>query len=150
MRETKSRALSMCKGERWVYGDLRHYNRNPHTEKWTIHDPDTGLETDIDERTVGQYTGLHDRKDREIYEGDILFVEFSDKSGGYYLVGWNDKTAAWGIMDRYEYRSIHDGYDFAEFKNHTLLAFFKEAIIFEVAGNIHDNPELMNIPKAKK
>ena len=46
MRQIKFRALSMCKGERWVYGDLRHYARNPHTEKWTIHDPTTGLETD--------------------------------------------------------------------------------------------------------
>ena len=74
MREIKFRALSMCKGKRWVYGDLRHYARNPHTEKWTIHDSATGLETDIDETTIGQFTGMYDKNGKEIYEGDIVEV----------------------------------------------------------------------------
>ena len=100
----------------------------------------------VDPNTVGQYTVLHDRKDREIYEGDILFVEFADKSGGYYLVGWNEETASWGIMDRYEYQFLKEGNDCPEFMNHTLLAFLKQAIVCEVVGNIHDNPELMNVP----
>lgn len=149
MRQIKFRGkCSHC--DAWAYGNLVDYGEEELPE---IHGFDPYMEGDerwreitVDRDTVGQYTGLHDRKDREIYEDDILFVEFADKSGGCYLVGWNEETASWGIMDRYEYQSIHEGYDFAEFKNHTLLAFLKQAIVCEVVGNIHDNPKRMNVP----
>ena len=141
MREIKFRGKSLRDGE-WFYGNLfdRDTKGNAHI---------TTLERGclvIDHDTVGQYTGLHDRKDREIYEGDILFVEFADKSGGNQLVGWNEETASWGIMCTYEYQSLKEGDDWPEFKNHTLFAFLRHAIVCEVVGNIHDNPELMNVP----
>ena len=143
MRTICYRAISMCRGERWVYGDLRHYNRNPHTEKWTLHAPDTGIETDIDETTIGQYTGLHDTDGREIYEGDIINTSFSDGSQGLSLIGWNDKTGCFGCMDKYAYMSIAEGYDFAEFKGYVLVAFLERAESISVVGNVHDNPELL-------
>ena len=96
--------------------------------------------------TVGQLIYLQDKKGLEIYEGDILFVEFADKSGGKQLVGWNEEAASWGIMNRYEYQALKEGDEWPEFKNYTLLAFLKHAIICKVVGNIHDNPELVNVP----
>ena len=139
----------------WVYGTFQYIAQRrvrpgatdngtlePRNDKGRIVDL-YGTETEVLCDTVGQYTGLHDRKDHEIYDGDIIFVEFADKSGGNQLVGWNEETASWGIMSTYEYQSLMDGDDWPEFKNHTLLAFLKHAIVCEVVGNIHDNPELL-------
>ena len=119
-REIKFRALSMCKGDEWVYGDLCHYARNPHTEKWTIHDPSTGLETDIDETTIGQFTGLYDKNGMRIYEGDILSIG----------------------EDMYVCEFVDGGFEFRDKRDNLLIV---KSIVHhtEVIGNIHDNKDLL-------
>lgn len=126
----------MCKGERWVYGDLRHYNCNPHTEKWTIHDPSTGLETDIDESTIGQFTGLYDKDGKEIYEGDIV------KKHDPYNVWTSDYIGEvrWG-KGRWKVPNFSFGCWFETDLYFDDFAGHKQKII----GNIFDNPAL--IPK---
>lgn len=140
-REIEFRGKRLDNGE-WLYGDLMHDNQGG-CYIYPLDGLGLFVENKVATGTVGQFTGLCDKKDKKIYDGDILFVEFADKSGGYQLVGWNEKTASWGIMDAYSYQSIKEGYDFAEFKNHVLLAFLKDALICEVVGNIHDATQLL-------
>ena len=86
--------------------------------------------------TIGQYTGLHDNKGNEIYEGDIV------KKHDPYNVYTSDYTGEviWG-KGRWKVPNFSFGYwtesdlYFDDFAGH------KQKVI----GNIYDNPEL--IPK---
>ena len=66
-------------GKGWVYGDLVHNKRVDLTDRVMV----GGYE--VVPESVGICIGLKDKKTNEIYDGDILYVEFEDKSGGYYL-----------------------------------------------------------------
>ena len=98
---------------------------------------------EIDPETLGQLLDRKDKNGNDIYDGDILYVEFADGSHNYSLIGWNEQQMCWGCMSNYDYQSIADGYDFAEFKGYVLNAYLREALICEVVGNVYDNPELL-------
>lgn len=72
----------------------------------------------VDPDTVGQFTGLHDKNDQEIYEGDI--IRHKDMVKPYHV-----------IYDEYQF-SPNDGFRSLCYPKH-----------WEVIGNIHDNPELI-------
>ena len=151
MREIKFRAKH---GKEWVYGDLHLLSKMPH-----IHtDPFTKKSINIE--TICQYTGLKDKNGKEIYEGDILRVEeFKNESGPiekseefYEVFDLEDMK---GEKQR-EYTSPVSWEDGAfvisvNRKGDTdLSALFGDMrlsfpiFIFEVIGNIYDNPELIN------
>lgn len=133
MRTIKFRAKSECRGETWLYGYIRHYCHNPHTEKWTIYDPETRMETDIYPETIGQFTGLKDKDGTEIYEGDI--VKFKSQYENIGVVKWDDVNPCFCIEyydNRYD-RIIDWEYDFVKCG----------CMIIEVVGNLQDNPEMM-------
>jgi uncharacterized phage protein (TIGR01671 family) len=82
-----------------------------------------------------QFTGLHDKNSKEIYEGDILKLNTSkgilpDK---FYEVYWH-KTGSW-----YQRWIVED----SAFKE---LPTMLEGLYYaEVIGNIYSNPELMEL-----
>ena len=81
--------------------------------------------------TVGQFTGLHDKDDKEIYEGDIL----SRKDGGA-LLKVEFRHGAFG----YEY--CGEFHAWAGNHNFTFNPYDTD-VDFSIIGNIHDNPELI-------
>lgn len=96
MRQILFRGRRLDNGE-WIYGDLQ-LGDGDHIPMVGVvrggHDPDY---YQVEEATVGQFTGLHDKDSRPIYEGDIVMqrgysgvkpmvVRFEQ---GAFIVGWH-------------------------------------------------------------
>jgi len=102
MREILFRGKRLDNGK-WVYGDLKHDDLDFDTDIVYIyfHNKIEGrYETvEVDPATVGQFTGIHDKNGKRIFEGDIvttdikrpvlqhLIVEFRD---GCFMFNCND------------------------------------------------------------
>jgi len=108
MREIKFRAWDKKREE------MLHY-------EGIFNTPDIRFDTSI----LMQYTGLHDEKGKEIYEGDIL----RDEQGEGFVV-WCEGDAMWGVEKNEDwvypfscnvYRNTH-----------------------EIIGNIYENKDLLN------
>ena len=137
MRAIKFRGKRLDNGE-WINGDL--HIRTPHAH---IHSA-LGSRAFIDTDTIGQFTGLHDKNGKDIYEGDILrsdeypfncdgvdnyFAEivWADNVCGFYRITLKNPNSTvrgishgcWEQLDKEDIKS------------------------FEVIGNIYDNKEYL-------
>ena len=121
MREIKFRGKRLGNGE-WIYGDLHIRTPFPH-----IHSEIDHNRVNIDPHTVGQFTGLHDKNGKEIYEGDIVVIDGIIR--GY--VRYNARY--W----RYEVAAADE-----PLENERIPSGRPEKC-WMVIGNIHDNPELL-------
>ena len=131
MREIKFRGKDIFSGK-WLYGAYIP------TEFTQWREPsifDGHHRAEVDCETLGQYTGLMDCKEREIYEGDILTLDCNPeyfRFGEHDIVEWS--SCGWRC------RNPHYGRDMSLYD---ALCTDKLYVI----GNIHDNPELLEETK---
>lgn len=111
-REIKFRGFSK-KLNSWVYGFLQEVDVEGVGYSYIFWQGNT---TFVEANSVGQFTGLHDKNGKEIYEGDIV----TDGVGKYKII-YDLKLA--GYQPYYIFRDEPENY-------------------CEVIGNIYENTEL--------
>ena len=146
-RKIKFRGKEIDTGK-WVYGGLFKEPAPPQCFEKTLEDkywivypnprymPDWNLpyemvRTDIEKETIGQYTGLKDKNGKEIYEGDVVAMQFQRAC--------KRKKAVIKYIDKYAGFVLTE--TLKEKENTSLGDYQMENV--EVIGNIYDNPELL-------
>lgn len=144
-REIKFRGKMIPENE-WIFGTILRIPAPPvcfgksESDKYYIQFPDPRympdwnmpyrmVQGEVNPDTIGQYTGLHDKNGKEIYEGDIL--KFSEVDTA--IVIWNEKYAYFMVKPIQEY------YFDSDVLGHTLE--YNDNV--EKIGNVYDNPELL-------
>ena len=130
MRETEFRGKTgTTEGSKWVYGyyyKVKSFFDNESANYITVIRSNHLTDFSVDEETVGQYTGLKDKKGKKIFGGDIVDVT---------------RPCVWekGIV------ILKNGCFFIKVKE-TLLPLYEcemNNYKLEVIGNIYDNPDLL-------
>lgn len=155
-REILFRGKSINTG-RWLYGYLFNWGLTAPTnvpcicvcvpkfweEAYTLYTvlPDT----------IGQYTGLKDKGGKKIFEGDILRLTIPDGSTRHFVVEWANEDRTLKPLNGFQ----HDGNPIRisgwcfNWNGHRLYPTVMDGVPdnerMEIVGNIHDNPDLLEI-----
>lgn len=137
MREILFRGKSLKNGE-FVEG---HYFKNDSgtfifTFPYHANYADIDIMVKADPETVGQYTGVNDKNGKKIFEGDIVEATSGETGNSCRYEVCFSATDLW-----FGFRSLGGGYIYSlyELVDEELGA----DISFEVIGNIHDNPDIL-------
>lgn len=144
MRTIKFRAKVFDEPNEWVIGYLvkkgNHYCIFQEYEHEGSKSCGWGV-FGIDEETLGEFTGLQDIDGKDIYEGDIVEMYFSESDdNGYILREWtitgevfySNYSYGYSVLEKFELDNNEK--DYTEYQ---LIPAVK------VIGNIYDNPELL-------
>lgn len=138
-----------CDNGQWVYGHYveSHYSwkgYHPH-KSWILDDAKTnggffalqGKRAVLD-NSVGQFTGLHDKNGKEIYEGDIIKHPYVDPIFRDLV----EPKEGDGVTSEVVF---HDGAFVVKYDENDFIyldGFTRHGYV-EVIGNIHENSELV-------
>ncbi|MGM9838129.1 MAG: YopX family protein [Paludibacteraceae bacterium] len=135
MREVKFRGKSKSTGY-WLHGDLiRNVNGDiAIIPPFGIYNENEFGTQEVLPETVGQFTGLYDKKGKEIYEGDILNIPH----GFYRNCEVIHSNYGWAFCTKDDIVYSDGSRQYRSVKAFNFI--FGQGV---VVGNIHDNPELM-------
>ena len=146
MRNILFRAKRLDNGE-WVEGYLcktvKHLetcHQNVVVDCIEVYDGGSYLNIvfrNVDSTTVGQYTGLTDKNGKKIFEGDICCVCLDPEICTAYIE-YDERTASFNL--RYNEEQCNTFLDMRLAENRV-----GDGVWVEVIGNIHDNPELLEV-----
>lgn len=129
MRSIEFRGKRIDDGE-WVYGNLFIPDKEETPTQICIGTNVIRIAYDVDPPTVGQYTGLTDKKGKKIFEGDIVHCVSKFDSADMVVIFECGQFRRILAEKYHEYQTNVGYYD--------INCFAKEVI-----GNIHDNLELL-------
>lgn len=139
----------------WVYGNLIHIEderpASESTEKYSIDfisDIVSGYCCEVHSNSVSQYTGMKDKNENKIFEGDILKFTVPDGSIRYFTVEWlvNDrKLMSLSGFDHDGNKVRINGWCFV-WNGHALYPTVIDGIPdnehMEIVGNVYDSQEI--------
>lgn len=140
MRDILFRGKRLDKKDEWVEGGIVHQT-DFYGDSVDRHYIIDGTDTDdnigpayrVHPDTIGQYTGLTDRNGKRIFGGDI--IKAADASPEYSLVVIRDEG----------YGFFNDYYFGGEWYDTEPICGVDWFLCDEIIGNIHDNPELLEV-----
>ena len=145
MREILFRGKQMDNG-RWVEGylgksvmHLETFHQNVVVDTIEVYDGESYLNIvfrNVSANSIGQFTGLADNIGRKIFEGDIVSIGGHDATvDGLYCVIYDATNHCWALKRSTEHH--HHYFTFSDLNGF--------ADTSTVVGNIHDNPELLEV-----
>lgn len=136
MRTIKFRGFN-AKNNQWLYGSHIINRGKNFVAPDEFADDKTWEDYEVEPETIGEFTGLHDKNGKEIYEGDIVSHPWKDPIFGdlvetgefvHSTICFNNGAFVVNYRLDGEYIYLQD---------------FVRLKCLEVIGNIHDNPELL-------
>lgn len=141
MREILFKGKRLDNGE-WVEGAYCSIvcddSFTPMIERPCIVDLEFGFWYEVDPDTVSQFTGLCDKNNVRIFEGDIVHILGDWESENWRGVNYNALIA---FIDG-GFCAIDGTIEEHGFRRYALA---RMDFTLEVIGNIHDNPELLEV-----